>query len=94
MVELLEARLAPAVISWDGGGGDLSWNNPLNWSTNAQPGAADDVQIDIPGSNVVTYSSGNSTIRSLVSQEAIDVAGGRWPSSLPAALPPRRSTTP
>jgi hypothetical protein len=36
-LELLEERLVLAVINWDGDGGDLSWNNPLNWSTDTLP---------------------------------------------------------
>ncbi|VTS08640.1 beta strand repeat-containing protein [Tuwongella immobilis] len=41
----LEDRITPAIVSWDGGGGNLLWSNPLNWSSNQLPGAADDVII-------------------------------------------------
>lgn len=36
-------------MTWDGGGGDFQWRNPLNWDTNAVPGQYDDVEIDRPG---------------------------------------------
>src|SRR5262245_42779491 len=42
-IEALEDRCVPAVITWDGGGGDFRWENPLNWSNDALPGTADDV---------------------------------------------------
>lgn len=38
-LEELEQRLAPATYVWDGGGGDGSWRNPLNWVSNTAPTA-------------------------------------------------------
>jgi len=34
-----------ANLSWDGGGGDSAWNNPLNWDTNTVPVSGDIVNI-------------------------------------------------
>src|SRR5437764_884468 len=28
----LEDRTVPAIVTWDGGGGDFNWNNAANWS--------------------------------------------------------------
>lgn len=44
-LESLEERRVMAAVSWDGGGNDMLWNNPLNWSNNALPTAADTVTI-------------------------------------------------
>ena len=38
-----------AAVSWDGGGGDSLWTNPLNWSDDNIPGLDDDVTIDLEG---------------------------------------------
>src|SRR5262245_57722492 len=49
--EVLEARLAPALVTWDGGGGNFDWNNRFNWNKagavdpDTLPGFADDAQI-------------------------------------------------
>ena len=42
MLEALEDRAVPAVVSWDGGGGDYAWENNLNWTANTLPVAGDD----------------------------------------------------
>ena len=34
-----------AVVTLDGGGGDASWMNAVNWSSNVLPGPTDDVVI-------------------------------------------------
>src|SRR5436309_2113280 len=41
-VEQLERRTLLAAVSWDGGGDGTNWNDPINWSTDAGPGSADD----------------------------------------------------
>ena len=38
--------VTPALLRWTGGGNSASWFNPANWSTNAVPGANDDVLLD------------------------------------------------
>ena len=40
-------------ICWDGGGEDLLWGNPFNWSTDLVPDIADTVHIDGAGGTVL-----------------------------------------
>jgi hypothetical protein len=69
--------VSAAEITWDGGGGDLDWNNQLNWDTDVLPGQGDDVVIpDVSPDITITHSSGTTSINSLISQEAISFAGG------------------
>ena len=42
-IEPLEQRELLTAVSWDGGGDGSNWTDPLNWSNNLVPGAADDV---------------------------------------------------
>lgn len=44
-LEVLEDRLAPAVVQWDGPIGGGNWNLASNWDGNVLPGAGDDVVI-------------------------------------------------
>ena len=63
MTELLEPRVLLAAVSWDGGGGDGQWTNPLNWSNDALPGPADDVTV--AGANVaLAIGAGAQTVNS------------------------------
>ncbi|MFO7906100.1 MAG: hypothetical protein R6U98_25805, partial [Pirellulaceae bacterium] len=75
-LELLEDRRLLSLVSWDGGGGDTSWTNPLNWDTDTLPGAEDDVVIDVAGDVTIEHASGSTTIRSLDCEENFDLAGG------------------
>src|SRR5262249_54004316 len=77
-LEVLEDRLAPAVVNWDGGGGDFNWNNALNWDTNTLPTAADDVVIDVAAALTVTHPSGTTSINKLTSQESLTLSGGTF----------------
>jgi autotransporter-associated beta strand protein len=43
LLEALEDRLAPAVLTWDGGGGDNNWTTAANWVGNVAPTAGDDL---------------------------------------------------
>ncbi len=54
-------------VSYDAGAAldPGNWNNPLNWSTDALPGAADDVQLIGPASSV-TNTDGAVSIHSLL----------------------------
>ena len=47
-----------ATVSWDGGGGNNSWQTAANWSGNVLPGPNDDVVIDIPGDGTVVHGGG------------------------------------
>ena len=48
-LEPLEARVALSALTWDGGGGNALWSNPLNWSGNFVPRQVDDVAISVAG---------------------------------------------
>src|SRR5215475_5006510 len=65
-----------ATVSWDGGGGNNSWHTAANWSGNVVPGPNDDVVIDVPGDITVVFSSGSTSIRSLLCQESFQLTGG------------------
>jgi fibronectin-binding autotransporter adhesin len=73
--EPLEVRALLSAISWDGGGGDLNWNTPENWSGDVLPGSSDDVTIDIPGIDTAVFNA-SGTIHSLTSSEEIVIQGG------------------
>src|SRR5688572_4250126 len=68
--------LSAATISWDGGGGNNSWQTAANWSGNVLPGANDDVIIDVAGDIAVVHSSGTTSVRSLNCQEGFQLLGG------------------
>src|SRR5262245_29444997 len=75
-LELLEDRAVPATITWINAAGG-AWNVADNWDTHTVPGAADDVMIrDFPGDITITHATGSDSIRSLVNQEAVVLAGG------------------
>ncbi len=66
-----------ATVTWDGGGGSLSWQNATNWSGNVLPGAGDDVTINV-GSSVTITSSASVTIRSLQCSNHLALAAGTF----------------
>jgi hypothetical protein len=54
-----------------------SWHTASNWDTGIVPGPGDEVIIDRPaGDLTITYSSGNTTVQSIQSTEALAVTGG------------------
>ena len=66
-----------AVVNWIGG--SSFWDLVTNWGSNPLlPGAADDVVINAPGAQTVTYRSGTNTVNSLtiVGDDALAVTGG------------------
>lgn len=73
-LEALEERALLDAISWTCGSGD--WATTSCWSLGRLPAAGDDVTINRPGDIVVTHATGNDSIRSLVSEEAIEFTGG------------------
>jgi hypothetical protein len=76
-LEHLEPRQLLATVTWDGGGGDNEWGNPLNWSGDALPGLNDAVVIDAAGQPTVHVSTGaTANIASLVSHDPLDIRGG------------------
>jgi hypothetical protein len=64
-IERLERRNMLSAVNWTGNGGDMSWSNPLNWSTDALPGAADDVTINVASPITITHASGSDTVHTL-----------------------------
>lgn len=64
-----------AAVSWDGGGGDLLWGNPLNWSGDQLPGADDDVTVDAPGDATIVHDKSESSVRSLAARSFAFAAG-------------------
>lgn len=72
---LMEGRAA--TVTWDGGGGDFSWQNAANWDGNTLPGVNDDVVINV-ASNVTISSSAGVTIRSLQCSNSLALAAGMF----------------
>jgi PKD repeat protein len=76
-LEWLEIRATPAVIAWDGGGGDLNWFNADNWSGNALPTLADDVSIDgASGAVEINSTFGIARADTLTSSSGLSVISG------------------
>ncbi len=67
------------IVFWDGntdGDGDgASWNDPLNWSSDVQPGSNDDVVID-SGFSVTHSAAATDTVRSIESHGPLTISGG------------------
>src|SRR5262245_35934503 len=42
-LDRLESRLAPAVVTWDGGGGNANWTTAANWVGDVAPQQGDDL---------------------------------------------------
>lgn len=75
--ERLEGRALLAAVSWDGGGGDTLWSNPLNWSGDAVPVASDDVTIDVPASQRwINVDVGPLWVRSLTLDDTLIINAG------------------
>ena len=64
-----------ATITWDGGGGNLNWLTPANWSGDALPGPGDDVVIDAAGAVTISL-AGSASVNSLSCADALTVSGG------------------
>ena len=75
-IETLEPRIAPALVTWDGGGDGVSWGDAANWDGDVLPGTGDDVVIDDIGDITVNHSIGTTSIHSLVSNEGLTLSGG------------------
>jgi hypothetical protein len=71
------ATARAASVTWDGGGGDFSWQNRTNWSGDALPTAADDAVINVAGNDTIITSS-NVTIRSVQCSNNLTLAGGTF----------------
>lgn len=78
LVSLMPVTAAlAAAITWDGGGGDFSWQNPANWSGDVLPASIDDVIINTGGGITIT-SSASVTIRSLQCSNNLALTGGSF----------------
>ncbi len=75
-VESLEPREMLAAVAWSGNGDGTSWSDPLNWSGQAIPTAADDVTIDVATDPTIQIASGTYSVQSLTSNEALSITGG------------------
>ena len=75
LAEPLEPRRLLSAVAWDGGGDNVHWEDPLNWTGDAVPGNADDVTIDVPGPLSVILRGNPGTVRSLVNRETLWVQG-------------------
>ena len=78
LCEPLEQRVMLATVFWDGGAATTSWHDAANWSGDTLPGAADDVVIEVIGSDPTIEHSDPvlTTVRSIVSKEPISLSGG------------------
>ncbi len=77
LTEILEERQLLTAVSWDGGGGDLLWSNPLNWSNNQLPGPDDDVTINAAGDVTIAYDGvGSLSLKSLVLADSLRIGSG------------------
>jgi hypothetical protein len=76
--ETLEARAFLDAVAWTGLAGDSLWHTPLNWSSLAVPGPADDVTIDAPLTPTIrfTQASGERVINTLLIRDGLTVTGG------------------
>src|ERR1041385_6867108 len=54
-----------ATVTWDAGGGDGNWSNPLNWSGDSLPTSSDDVVIDNSTSVDTVLLDQNATVKSI-----------------------------
>ena len=78
MAALLNVGAEAAPVNWVPNADGL-WDTAANWSSSPTlPVGADDVTIDVGGATVrtITLQAINATVRSLVSQENITLAGG------------------
>ena len=74
-VERVEPRTLLSAVNWTGDGGDSNWDTAANWDTNAVPGAADDVTINVAG-GVVHSANVADSINSLTSNFPLTISGG------------------
>lgn len=67
-----------AVVTWDGGGGDLNWHNASNWSADTLPAEFDVVQIGGAFAGVTVISTASVKVASLRSEAYIRVQSGTF----------------
>ena len=72
-VEGLEDRLAPAAMSWTGGGGNIIFENPLNWSPIVGPGGGLVWQVPGPADDATVNMTAQITITAPESVHSLTV---------------------
>ena len=65
LMESLEDRAVPAVITWDGGAGSNHFWDKANWSTDTVPGKNDDVVVPAFSGNARLVIDGTCELRSI-----------------------------
>lgn len=76
-LEHLESRQLLAAISWDGGGGDNNWTNPLNWSGDVLPTLNDNVAID-SAQSPIRISQGDAALAYFLNSSVpLNISGGQ-----------------
>jgi uncharacterized delta-60 repeat protein len=75
LVRYLGDNVVSPDVYWDGDAGDFRWDDPLNWSTNQLPTAAQNVFITVPGITVL-HPVGTDAVRSLHSVASLSITGG------------------
>ena len=65
LMESLEDRAVPAVITWDGGAGSNNFWDKANWSTDTVPGKNDDVVVPAFSGNARLVIDGTCELRSI-----------------------------
>jgi hypothetical protein len=67
--------VSSTAVFWTGGG-DFNWFNASNWSTDIVPGAADDVVINVPGTEITVTMPGSAMVHRLLSEEGVSITVG------------------
>ena len=67
-----------ATVSWDGGGDGVSWSDPLNWSGDALPGAADAVVVSGSFAGTTIVHGGASTSIASFDGYRLAISGGSF----------------
>ena len=73
-LECLEQRRLFAVVTWDGGGDGVNWNDPKNWSGDMTPGDNDDVTIGA-GATAVTLAGASEWVKSVSCSRQLVING-------------------
>jgi len=60
-------------VTWTGGAGTTNWTDAANWSTDALPGAGDDVVINVATATTIQIAYANVSIDSLTTNAQISV---------------------
>ena len=76
LMEILEPRQLLATVQWINPAGG-SWDVASNWSTDAVPGPADDVVINVSGASpTVTIGSNVESVHSITAADPLTISGG------------------